>query len=68
MEKRTVKFRVEKDGAYSLEAMEGFSGMSCVEKTKDIELVLGGQEISSGKKDTYYDSDPNPDFINIFND
>ena len=67
MEKRVVKITISKDGQYRMEAMEGFAGQDCINKTKDIELVLGGTEIGEGKKDSYYDGGDNPNTINIFN-
>lgn len=56
MEKK-MKITIHKDGAYSMEALEGFSGESCLEKTRDVELLLGGSEINSGKTAAYYDPD-----------
>ena len=67
MEKRVVKFVIPKDGSYRMEAMEGFAGQDCINKTKDIELILGGQQIDEGKKDEYYGGGDNPAEINIFN-
>ena len=58
MEQRKIKIIIEKSGDYSLEAMEGFSGTSCVEKTQQLELVLGGTMTAEGKKQSYYDTDP----------
>ena len=57
MIKRKVRITIDKKGAYSMEALEGFSGQSCVEKTKNIELILGGSEIDGGKTGSYYDGD-----------
>lgn len=67
MEKRVVKITIAKDGQYRMEAMEGFAGQDCINKTKDIELVLGGVETGEGKKDEYYGDGDNPNTINIFN-
>lgn len=64
MNKQVVKITVKKDGSYSLEAMEGFAGQSCREKTKDLELVLGGEAVSTENKSTYYDNDGDND-INL---
>lgn len=65
MEKRVVKITVAKDGTHRIEAMEGFSGESCINKTKDIELALGGIQIDSGKKDSYYEGDDTPVSVDI---
>lgn len=52
MEKR-LKVIIGKDGTYALET-SGFTGESCVNQTKDIEVLLGGQEVDSGKTDEYF--------------
>ena len=64
--RQCIRITIDKTGAYRFEAMEGFSGQSCVEKTKTIELVLGGTQVDSGKKDSYYNGDsPENVFVNI---
>ena len=35
-DKQNIRITIDKTGAYRFEAMEGFSGQSCVEKTKNI--------------------------------
>jgi hypothetical protein len=60
-DKKKIRIKIAKDGTYTLEAMEGFSGESCVEKTKNIEIMLGGQAVARGKKDEYYDPDATPE-------
>lgn len=63
---RKIRVTVDKAGGYKLEAMEGFTGTSCIEGTKDIELMLGGTKIDDGKKPSYYDGDtPDNIFLNI---
>lgn len=62
-DKRTVKIKIAKDGTYTLEAMEGFSGESCVEKTKNLEIILGGTAVARGKKDEYYAGDGTPELV-----
>lgn len=65
-DKRKIRIKIDTKGQYTLEAMEGFSGESCVEKTKNIELLLGGERVSEGKKDEYYAGDtPESLFLNI---
>jgi hypothetical protein len=56
MEKK-MKITIHKDGNYSMVALEGFAGESCLEKTRDVELLLGGAEANSGKTSSYYDPD-----------
>ena len=57
MEKRKVRVTIAKDGSYKLEALEGFSGTSCVQGTQQIELALGGTTVETGKTQAYYDPD-----------
>jgi hypothetical protein len=63
--KKTVQIKIDKKGDVVLTAGEGFSGESCLEGTKDIEVILGGTEVDSGKTDSYYDPDSDP--LKIFN-
>lgn len=66
MDTRKIRITIDNKGAYKFEAMEGFSGTSCVSETKNIELVLGGKAVAQGKKDSYYDGDsPNNLFLNL---
>jgi hypothetical protein len=70
MEKRTIKVIIDKQGAYTVEAGEGFNGQSCVEKTKNVELLLGegATEVANGKTSAFYDPDgDNPISINLGN-
>lgn len=52
---KRIKVTIDPKGNYQLEALEGFSGQSCTEATKHIEVALGGLEVDEGKKDAYYD-------------
>jgi hypothetical protein len=58
-EKRSIKVVIDKQGAFTVQAMEGYAGQSCVEKTKNVELLLGGDatEVAAGKTDKYYEGD-----------
>lgn len=70
LQKRKVKITINKKGEYTMEALEGFSGQSCINNTKNIELILGADatEIASGRTDAYYDDDGNnPISINLGN-
>lgn len=61
MKREVVEIRVNPKGGFTFEAKEGFSGSSCVEKTKDLEIALGGRTISTEKTADYYkpdESDP----------
>lgn len=67
MTKQTIKITVAKDGSYTMTALEGFAGQSCMEKTKDIELILGGNEVDGGKTDDFFKPDDAPVTMDIFN-
>lgn len=63
---KKVKIIIDEKGNYTMQALEGFSGESCLEKTKDIELILGGTEVAEGKTSAYYDpDDDNPVCLNL---
>lgn len=64
MEKRKIKVVINKKGNYTLEALDGFVGQSCREKTRDLEILLGGEYQSSENTKRYYDDDGNND-INL---
>lgn len=53
-----MKLTVDTKGNYRTEAY-GYAGGTCIEKTHDIELLLGGIETGAGKKPEYFD--PNDD-------
>ena len=61
MKKEVVEIRVDSKGGFTFEAKEGFEGSSCIERTKDLEVALGGKAVSTEKTKDYYkpdDSDP----------
>lgn len=57
MKKETVEIRINEEGGFTFQAKEGFSGTSCIERTKDLELALGGRAIDQKKTDDYYKND-----------
>lgn len=61
MNKQVIEIRIKKDGSYTLEAKEGFAGESCRDKTKQLELMLGGEAVSSENTSAYYDYDGSDD-------
>lgn len=66
MKKEIVEIRINEKGGHTFQAKEGFSGTSCIERTKDLELALGGVAISREKTKEYYDTDPSsPITINL---
>ena len=54
---KRVKVTIDKKGNYTIEALEGFSGTSCVEQTKNLEVAIGGMSVEEGKTDAYYNPD-----------
>lgn len=46
---------IEEDGTADIDLQEGFSGMSCVEKSKEIELILGGTQVEQKQKPEMYE-------------
>jgi len=55
MNKQVVEIRIKKDGNYTLTALEGFSGESCREKTRNLELMLGGEAVDTVNTSAYYE-------------
>ena len=53
-----VEIKINKDATFSIQPKEGFKGKSCVEETKNLELVLGGEKISQEKTSDYYKGGP----------
>lgn len=56
---KKVKIIINEDGTTEIDLIEGYSGMSCVEKSREIELLLGGKEIERKEKPEYYDAEDN---------
>lgn len=49
------------DGTTEIDLKEGFSGMSCVEKSKQLEIIIGGTQIEQKEKPEYYEADTSVD-------
>ena len=64
MQKQVIEIRIKKDGAYTLQAKEGFTGESCREKTRNLELMLGGEAVDTVNTPAYYEDDGDND-INL---
>ena len=63
---KKVNITIDEKGNYEIDFIEGFSGVSCAEKAKEIQLLLGGMEEDEVKKPEYYDD--NGDNLNeLFN-
>ena len=54
------------DGNYTINAMEGYGGQSCEQKTANIKSILGGVETDKKYKPEYFDPD-NLDELTINN-
>lgn len=55
MQKQVIEIRIKKDGSYTLQAKEGFAGESCREKTRNLELMLGGEAVATENTPAYYE-------------
>lgn len=54
---KRMKITIFEDGNTDIDLQEGFSGMSCVEKSKQIELIINGEQKEQKVKPEYYDED-----------
>lgn len=54
---RRIEIVIDNKGNYAIEAKEGFSGASCIEQTRNLELAIGGAVVDEGKTDAYYNPD-----------
>lgn len=54
MKKATIT--INEDGSTEIDLKEGFSGMSCVEKSKEIELLIGGEQVEQKQKPEMFES------------
>lgn len=57
MNEKRIGITIGTKGEVMLQAKEGFSGTSCVEATRNLEIAIGGQEVADGKTSAYYDGD-----------
>lgn len=55
MEKQVVEIKINKEGGFTFLAKEGFHGESCRNQTKQLEMVLGGEAVSTENTKDYYD-------------
>ena len=63
---KKVEIIINEDGSYAIDAIEGFVGQSCDQKTASIIAICGGQEVDKKEKPEYYDGD-NFDYLTINN-
>lgn len=57
MQERKIRVTIHKDGTYTIKALDGYEGSSCMEEAKTIEIAIGGTQIKSGKTPEYYAGD-----------
>lgn len=57
MQEKKIRIKIDSKGQYTITALEGYSGTSCVEATKTIEVAIGGTAVKSGKTPDYYAGD-----------
>lgn len=64
---KKIKITIAEDGSYTMKALEGFSGVSCVQKTQTIEQLIGqigdAKVTDEGKTDDYYKADESATII-----
>ena len=58
---KQMDITINMDGITDIDLKEGFSGMSCVEKSKQIELIIGGTQVEQKEKPEYYEPDTSVD-------
>lgn len=63
--KKVIEFRVKDGGDFTLQAKEGFVGTNCREETRNLELVLNGEAVSTKNTSAYYDGDGGDININL---
>lgn len=63
---KKIELTIGADGNYTINAMEGFGGQSCEQKTANIISILGGVETDKKYKPEYFDPD-NLDELTINN-
>lgn len=58
---KKMDITINTDGSTEIDLQEGFSGMSCVEKSKQIELIIGGTQVEQKEKPEYYEQETSID-------
>lgn len=52
---KRVRIEIDEKGNYTMDLLEGFSGMSCSQKAKELQVLLGGDTQEETKKPEYFD-------------
>lgn len=58
---KQIDITINSDGTTDIDLKEGFSGMSCIEKSKQIELIIGGVQVEQKEKPEFYEPDQTVD-------
>ena len=66
MPQRTLRFKIHQDGRVE-ETVEGFTGNSCIEATKNLENTLGKVTVKNKSSDSFI-SDQNENLNQINNE
>lgn len=54
---KRMQITINADGTSDIDLQEGFSGMSCIEKSKEIEVILGGEKVEQKQKPEMFEGD-----------
>lgn len=57
MDQKRIQFTIDPKGNWVMKTLEGFSGSSCTEQTRNLEVAIGGVVAAEGKTDAYYRPD-----------
>lgn len=63
---KKVKMIVDKQGNVVTDLVEGFSGMSCEQKAKGMEILIAGASSSETRQKPEYFEDNGDEMIDIF--
>ena len=55
MSQKRIQFTIDNKGNWGMKTLEGFSGESCIEQTRNLEIAIGGVMTAEGKTSEYYD-------------
>lgn len=67
MSQKRIQFTIDNKGNWGMKTLEGFSGESCVEQTRNLEVAIGGSLSAEGKTSAYYDADGGDASVTISN-
>lgn len=62
---KEIRITINEDGTTDIDFREGYKGTSCIEKSREIELLLGAKETTHKKKDSYYEEESVDDLVRL---